>query len=249
MVIPSRGIRFVVAVCTLLVAGCAKYATAESAAAQQQIGLDIQPSAAQLVAGGTVNFAAVVTGAANAAVNWSVVEAGGGTIDGAGLYTAPQTAGTFHVRASIVADPTVQATAPVTVAPPGTVAVTVAVSPATGAVHSCETLSFSATVTGASDTTVSWSVQEGAAGGSIDANGVYTAPNTAGTFHVVATSRADPTRNAIAQVNVTALVLSIAVSPSPAQVVTGGSMQFTATVRTTCGAFTAAKTIVAAGTQ
>ena len=58
-----------------------------------------------------------------------------------------------------------------------------------------ETFTFSATVTGASSgqsSGVTWAVQEGAAGGTIDANGKYTAPETEGTYHVVATSVADP---------------------------------------------------------
>jgi len=235
--IPACGIRSILAAGALAGLACTKYSTATPAA--QQIGLDIQPASAQVAAGGHVTFSAVVTGVANGTVDWNVVEAGGGTIDGAGVYSAPQTSGTFHVRATTPADPTVQATAVVTVAPP----VTVAVRPTSGVVHSCQTLSFGATVTGASDTSVTWSVQEGATGGAIDANGVYTAPNTAGTYHVVATSRADPTRNAVAQVGVSDLVLSVAVSPSTAGLLPGSTRQFTATVTTTCGAFTAARTI------
>ncbi len=49
-------------------------------------------------------------------------------------------------------------------------------------------LSFLATVKGVANTTVTWSVQEGTTGGSITSSGVYTAPNTLGTYHVVATS-------------------------------------------------------------
>jgi hypothetical protein len=41
-----------------------------------------------------------------------------------------------------------------------------------------------------SDSDVLWSIQEGVAGGSIDASGNYTAPAASGTFHVVATSAA-----------------------------------------------------------
>ncbi|HEY3400058.1 MAG TPA: hypothetical protein VGK03_05445 [Geothrix sp.] len=48
-------------------------------------------------------------------VAWSVVEAAGGTIDGAGLYTAPATAGTYHVRVQREDFPEVAATATVTV--------------------------------------------------------------------------------------------------------------------------------------
>jgi hypothetical protein len=52
---------------------------------------------------------------------------------------------------------------------------------------------FSASVSGSATSTVTWSVAEGAAGGSIDASGRYTAPAVPGTYHVVATSTAAPT--------------------------------------------------------
>jgi Galactose oxidase, central domain len=39
---------------------------------------------------------------------------------------------------------------------------------------------------------VSWSLREGAAGGSVTAGGLYTAPSTTGTFHLMATSMANP---------------------------------------------------------
>jgi hypothetical protein len=43
-------------------------------------------------------------------------------------------------------------------------------------------------------------VQEGAAGGTITAGGVYTAPSAAGTYHVIGTSAADPSKSATATV-------------------------------------------------
>lgn len=52
--------------------------------------------------------------------------------------------------------------------------------------------SFTATVSNTGDTTVTWSVKEGITGGTITSTGVYTAPQGFGTFHVVASSRADP---------------------------------------------------------
>ena len=50
---------------------------------------------------------------------------------------------------------------------------------------------FSVTVTQCKDTAVAWSVDEGSAGGDVTNTGVYTAPDTAGTYHVVATCRDD----------------------------------------------------------
>lgn len=66
----------------------------------------VVPMAATQLARTTVVFSATVTGP-NPAVTWSITEASGGTIDPqSGAYTAPATAGTFHVVATSVADPT-----------------------------------------------------------------------------------------------------------------------------------------------
>jgi hypothetical protein len=170
--------------------------------AGSQITVQVSPPAAQVSPGSSVGFRAAVTGTANTAVSWTVSEAGGGTVDAAGLYLSPQTLGTYHVMATSVADPSVSGSAAVTVTPTPTVAVSV--FPGTASVAVGGTLTFSATVTGTSNTTVTWAVQEGAAGGSITPTGLYTAPATPGTYHVSATSAADPTKSDVAAVTVTA---------------------------------------------
>ena len=66
-------------------------------------------------------------------------------------------------------------------------------------------MTFTASVTGlgaGQSSAVSWSVQEGSAGGTINGAGTYTAPSSAGTFHVIATSVADNTQSASATVTV-----------------------------------------------
>jgi hypothetical protein len=119
------------------------------------------------------------------------------------------------------------------------VPVSVSVAPSPAAVDACRTLTFTATVANATNGAVSWSVQEGAAGGTITAAGVYTAPSTAGTYHVVATSVADGTASATDAVTVSDHILSVAVNPTTASITTGGTAQFTATVTTSCGSFAA----------
>lgn len=53
------------------------------------------------------------------------------------------------------------------------------------------------------NTAITWSVIEGASsGGTITSTGVYTAPATSGTYHVVATSQVDPNVSATATINV-----------------------------------------------
>jgi hypothetical protein len=82
------------------------------------IGVLISPAAAYPVLNGTVSFQASVTGLSGSqpsTVTWSVQESGGGTVDASGNYTAPGTAGAYHVVATSVADTTRSGAALVTV--------------------------------------------------------------------------------------------------------------------------------------
>lgn len=168
---------------------------------QPPVVVTVTPDTATVKTNGTATFAASVVNSTNPQVTWKVVEAGGGTISSSGLYTAPSAEGTYHVKATSAADPTKSATSTVTVT---TGLVSVTVSPASATVTATGTKTFSATVTGTSHTQVTWSVVEGTNGGSINSSGVYSAPATAGTYHVKAISAADPTKSATAAVTVTA---------------------------------------------
>ena len=106
--------------------------------------------------------------------------------------------------------------------------VTVAITPLSTNVLQGGTANFIATVTGSSNTGVTWSVREGAAGGAITAAGIYSAPNAAGAFHVVATSQADSSKSATATVIVPAL--TILVQPKSVSMTSGESTTFTAQV-------------------
>ena len=75
---------------------------------------------------------------------------------------------------------------------------------------------------------VAWSVVEGPAAGTIDANGKYTAPAAGGSYHVVAASRADARISATALVNVAPIQLAL--TPADARLESGQSLQFTASV-------------------
>ncbi len=100
--------------------------------------------------------------------------------------------------------------------------VAVTVAPSAVTLASRQTQNFTATVTGTPITAVLWSVQEGN-GGSIDSTtGAYTAPAITGTFHVVATSVADPTKKATA----TVVIGAAAVTPTTATLVEGGTQAF-----------------------
>jgi len=78
--------------------------------------------------------------------------------------------------------------------------IAVVVSPSVAHVAPGGTAQFTASVRGTTDTAVTWSVKEGASGGSISAAGLYTAPAAPGSFHVVATSNADATASGSATV-------------------------------------------------
>ena len=93
--------------------------------------------------------------------------------------------------------------------------VVVTISPASAKVAAGKAFNFSATVSGTDDTQVTWTVEEGDTGGRVVTRGakgerdtvsslaVYIAPRTPGTYHLLATSKADPRESASAEVTVT----------------------------------------------
>jgi hypothetical protein len=163
--------------------------------------ISITPSQVAMAINGTRPFTATVGNAPDTSVTWSVQEgAAGGTVDQQGLYTAPAAPGTYHVVATSNFDQSKSATATVAVSTTGVPTVSIDPPSVTMPINGIQ--NFTATVTGSPDTAVTWSVQEGAAGGSITTGGAYTAPGTAGTYHVVATSVFDPTAKATATVTV-----------------------------------------------
>ncbi len=80
--------------------------------------------------------------------------------------------------------------------------VSVSLSPGNAELKVGTTQTFTATVTGAANTSVVWSIQEAPNGGSISPSGLYTPPATPGTFHVIATSAAAPAASAVVTVKV-----------------------------------------------
>ncbi len=121
-------------------------------------------------------------------------------------YTAPSTPQVLTVTAASNETPANTATVTVNVYTPASVVVSVTPSPKTLLVGA--TFTFAANVTNAPNTNVTWSVQEGSAGGSVTSGGLYTAPATPGTYHVVATSVFSGTTPGSATVNVKTLDLN-----------------------------------------
>ena len=191
---------------------------------QNPVTITITPTAAYIQPGASVTF----TGhPSTGGTNYSVV--GGpanGTITSGGVYTAPAAEGDYQVKAQAQADNTKIALATVYVHP-----IVVTVTPPAATVQINTTQQFNASVTGNPNTAVTWTVFEGAGGGSVDGTGLYTAPATPGTYHVQAISVADNTRVGVATVTVTsAPAITVSVSPSAATVSPLGNQTFTATV-------------------
>lgn len=108
-------------------------------------------------------------------------------------------------------------------------AVSVAVSPATASLYGSQTQQFTATVSNASNTAVTWSITP--AVGTVSATGLYTAPASVSaqqTITVKATSVADATKSATAAVTLLQPV-AVTVAPTAASLAAGESQQFVAT--------------------
>jgi uncharacterized protein (TIGR03437 family) len=157
--------------------------------------------------GESQRFAAAVFGINQTGVTWSINPAAG-SIDSAGLYTAPATISTTQkitVMATSVFDTSVTGTATVNVQAPA--AVTVTVAPATVTLTNSQTQRFTATVQNASNTAVAWSLSPQT--GTVDSNGLYTAPALIGTsskLTLTATSVADPSKSGTAAITLSPLV-------------------------------------------
>ena len=174
----------------------------------------------------------MLQGTTNTAVTWSVDSTAGGstasgTITSAGMYTAPAQAGTHTVTATSVADTADSASATVTVT---ATAIALSVTPATAGVTTGATQQFKATVQGQSNPTVTWSVDGINDGnstvGTINAQGLYTAPSQMGS-HTVAASVTNPTASANAAVT----VFDFSISPGATLLAPGGTQQFTASIQ------------------
>jgi hypothetical protein len=147
--------------------------------------------------GASIDLSALVrvTGAANTGILWTVVTAGGGTIDPSGRYTAPGTNGTYLIRIAAAADPAQIDHFYAVVGPIASLPVTGAISikipvGANGAplavlkAGSTYRFGYALTIQNSTNTSVTWSVNNGA---TIGADGSFTPPSP-GTYTVTVTS-------------------------------------------------------------
>jgi len=92
--------------------------SAPSSSPSPNLSVSVSGASSPLNTGASRTFTATVTNSANTAVSWSVLEAGGGSITPAGIYTAPATPGIYTVKATAQADSSASATAAVPVVIP-----------------------------------------------------------------------------------------------------------------------------------
>jgi hypothetical protein len=125
----------------------------------------------------------------------------------------------------------------VTPPPPSPSPISMSIRPTSGTVFLGGTLSFSASASNATNTSVTWAVN-GVPGGStqagtISANGIYTAPidlPSGGTVQVTAISQADSSKSAMASVTVSSDIF-ISLSQNSASVELGATQPFQATIK------------------
>lgn len=204
------------------------------------VSVSISPTSATIAVSGLQQFKATVTGTLNTTVTWSVSGTGCtatscGAISISGLYKAPASIpnpAMATVTATSTADPTKHASATVIIK--AKVPATVVVSPQAAKVSTGGHQQFAASVTGVTNTAVTWSVS---GAGTISVTGLYTAPAAlppSPRVTIKATSVADPSASGTATVTLfSASPLSI--SPSSPSVNTGGQVQFDTTLQGSTG--------------
>jgi len=163
--------------------------------------ISISPTQVTLQTAQSQQFSVTVSGTNNSAVTWLVNGVSGGnskvgTITSTGLYLAPLTApaSPVTVAAQSAADPSLAADAQVTVSTTsGPIAVSI--SPQSVSLSGMRTQQFSATVSGTSNTAVSWSVNGISGGnatvGTISSVGLYSAPACSSQSGVTVSARSE----------------------------------------------------------
>jgi hypothetical protein len=209
--------------------------------------VSISPPSAQLSAGASVQFTAIVQNASNPAVTWEVNGIRGGnasvgTIAASGATTASYTAPanlsgvlTVTIAAVLQVDSSKGGSATLTIDPP--LAPSITISPANSTVVTGGSVQFAANVQNAPQAVV-WEVngiQLGTpASGTISATGFYAAPSQIPSPSVVtitALLQTNPSVSASTTLTIVSPPVSLSISPTTANVASGGSQQFTATVQ------------------
>jgi hypothetical protein len=197
--------------------------------------VSVTPNPVNVTVSTQQQFTATVTGSTNQSVTWLVNGTVGGnstvgTISTTGLFTAPATIPVpppVTVTAVANADGTSSGSAQATIVAGGEVKVVVSSNPTVSEVYTTTTQPFIATVTGTTNTAVTWQVNGVTDGnatvGTISSAGLYTAPAnvpTPATVIVKAISQADSA--ASGTVSVMIVTEPSAADPPPQTTTPGG---------------------------
>jgi hypothetical protein len=177
--------------------------------------ISLTVSTTTILAGGTLQFDATVTGTTTKDVTWllwpfeETVPDFYGTISNSGLYTAPLRAVNVSVIAKSVADPSKSASKDITVKlPTPATPIGITITPANSTILINQTLQFTANVTGTTTNNgADWLILPVETiienfYGTITSNGLYTAPDHAVNITVRGRAKADGTKTADAKVTV-----------------------------------------------
>ncbi|MBI1333382.1 MAG: hypothetical protein GC165_10945 [Armatimonadetes bacterium] len=160
--------------------------------------LSINPNPVHLKPKEKIQLTAILNGG-TAPITWTVNTANGGTISQEGIYTAPAASGSYEIQVALTSDPSKLGKTTAIIDSGYTVSITPSSSSSTKVYAAFGgTLQLTAKVTGASTDAVTWSTTNGA----VDANGLFTAPTSAGTAVVTATSVADPGKSSTVTIDV-----------------------------------------------
>jgi hypothetical protein len=195
---------------------------------QAGVAVQVSPSSTNLGPSQTQQLTATVSGSTNTAVTWTM-NPQVGTLSSGGLYTAPASvtsAQTITITATSQADTTKSGQATINLTPQ---TVSIQVSPPSTTLTASQTQQMTATVTGTTNTAVTWTMNPQV--GMLSSGGLYTAPfpiTSAQTITITATSQADTTKSAQGSISLTPV--GVQVNPPSANLVASQTQQMTATV-------------------
>ena len=165
----------------------------------------VSPATVNLQPGASQTFSAVVSGSSVSGVNWSVVEAGGGTITPAGVYSAPNQVGTYRVKAVSLADSSKFAQALITVSDTPSLP-SITSQPSDLTLNLGNAASFAVSATGSAPLSYQWRKNGAAIAGATSASYSFTpvAADNGASFSVLVSNKngSVSSRNALLTLNI-----------------------------------------------
>jgi uncharacterized protein YjdB len=192
------------------------------------VAVTVTPSSLSLNVGQTAPLVAIVSNSTNQSVTWTSSTPAVATVSATGVVTAVAP-GTAVITATSVADPTARSAAAVVVNPAAPVVITLVPEQAT--INPAGTVQLVPLVTGTTNTAVTYRTSAPTVA-TVSATGLVTGV-AQGTAVITAIASADTTKRATSVITVqptTGGGVQIAVTPTDASVVQGGTSQFFATV-------------------